>query len=215
MWSWLTEHFVARITGAEVLGAEERTIRSYAWDVSDLMQRSQDLPRLLIEGMSGRFEEAEIQVREHVGKCYDSRLGYHRFAGAIAHTFILASGQTVDVTPLIGSRCTVKVLLPSGEREVVVGDLSVHHYKWRLRDAGQFYEITPEHVMEVSNRSNAAERASEVVYPQTYSGIGRIYRDERSRGCTGAPGFMVGTVDHGGSPRCPIHEGTLPEDLLR
>ena len=50
--------------------------------------------------------------------------------------------------------------------------------------------------------------------PCTYSGIGRIYREDPRAGCTGRPGFAAGTVDHAGAPRCPLHEEGLPEHLL-
>jgi hypothetical protein len=215
MWTWLTEHFIARITGAQVGEAEERTVRSYTWDLSDLMRTSQEMPRLLIGGQAARFEDADLLIREHVGKCYDPRLGYQGFAGPLVNTFTLASGETVDVTPLIGTRCTVTVLLSDGSREIVMGDLSVDHYKWRLRDGEQILEITPEHVMSIANRSAAAERASALVESADYSGIGRIYRGDRTNGCTGTPGYVLGTVDHAGAARCPIHEVSIREDLLR
>jgi hypothetical protein len=215
MWSWLTEHFIARVTGTEVDGLEDRRIRSYAWDLSDLMRTSQGMPRLLINGVSASFEDADALIREHVGKCYDQRLGYQAYAGKYAFTYLLASGVQINVREMIGTRCTVTVLLPDRSREVVVGDLSVHHYKWRLRDGEQILEVTPEHVLSIVNRSAAAQRATEVVDADSYSGIGRIYRAERTTGCTGTPGYVVGTVDHAGVSRCPVHEASVREDLLR
>ena len=215
IWTWLTDHFIARISGAEVDDAGQRRIRSYAWELSDLMRTSQGMPRLLIEGVAATFEDGDALLREHVGKCYDPRLGYQAYAGSLAQTFQLASGDLVDVTPMIGTRCTVTVLLPDRSYEVVVGDLSVHHYSWRLRDGEQILEVTPEHVMSIANRSDAAVRASVVVDEHAYSGIGRIYRSERTPGCTGTPGYVVGTVDHAGMSRCPVHEATLRDDLLR
>lgn len=215
MWTWLTEHFIARITGTEVEGLEDRRIRSYAWDLSDLMRTSQGMPRLLINGLAATFEDADALIREHVGKCYDARLGYQVYAGKHAFTFALAGGGEANVEEMIGTRCTVTVLLPNSSHEIVVGDLSVHHYKWRLRDGEQILEVTPEHVLSIVNRSAAAQRASEVVDTASYSGIGRIYRTERSVGCTGTPGYVVGTVDHAGVARCPVHEASVREELLR
>lgn len=221
MWTWLTEHFVAKITGAEIRDAEyldtagQRTIRSYSWELADLMRTHQGMPRVLIEGMAAGFDDADALIREHVGKCYDSRLGYARFSGSLAKTFTLATGEILDTTPLLGTRCTITVLLPGGGSQQVQGDLSLEHYKWRLRDGDQILEITPEHVSSVVNKSEAASRAAKVVHLETYSGIARIYRDERKVGCTGTPGFMVGTVDHAGATRCPVHEASLPDDLVR
>jgi hypothetical protein len=219
LWTWVAEHFVARITGAEVDNVDDvegrRVIRSYAWDVSDLMRTNQGLPRPLVDGTATSFEEAESTVREHVGKLYDPRLGYRRFAGPLAFTFTLSTGEAVDVSAYIGTRCAVTVLMPDGTERTVTGDLDVAHYKWRLSTTEQTLEIIPEHVVRITNRSEAAERATAITRNDSYSGIGRIYSEETRRGCTGRPGFMVGTVDHAGAARCPIHEAGLPEHLLR
>ena len=220
-WTWMTDHFVARISGSEVddeptseLGGR-RMIRAYSWDVSDLVRLQQGVPRLLIEGTSDSFEDAESHIREHVGKSFDSRLGYMRFAGSLAFTFTLSTGEVVDVSDLVGTTCAVSVLQPDGSERTVFGDLSVHHYKWIIQAPGQTLEIIPEHVVRLTNRTAVAERASAIARPNNYSGIGRIYNEDPRRGCTGRPGFHVKTVDHAGASRCPIHEVGLPESLLR
>ena len=219
LWTWITGHFVARITGTEVENDEDpegrRIIRSYAWDLSDKIRTSQGLPRLLVEGNATSFEEAESLIREHVGKCYDPRLGYRRFAGSLTFTFTLSSGARVDVTEYIGTRCAVTVLMPDRTERTVSGNFDVSNYKWRLTSSEEAFEILPEHVIRITNRSEAAERASAITRNDSYSGIGRIYREEPKPGCTGKPGFMMGTVDHAGSPRCPIHEIGVPDHLLR
>jgi hypothetical protein len=219
LWTWVTQHFVARITGTEVDNVDapggRRIIRSYAWDVSDLIRTNQGLPRLLIEGTAASFDAAETFVREHVGKLYDSRLGYRKFSGSLAFTFILSTGEQLDVAEYIGTKCAVTVLMPDRTERTVSGDLEVVHYKWWLTTPEQVLEITPEHVVRISNRSDAAERATAITRNETYSGIGRLYREEPRGGCTGRAGFIVGTVDHAGSPRCPIHESGVPEHLLR
>ncbi len=218
-WTWGTEHFLCRITGTEVEDEDDphgrRNIRSYSWEVSDLMRMQQGLPRLLVEGSSTSFEEAEARVREHVGKCYDPRLGYRKYSGALAFTFALSSGESIDVSEYIGTRCAVTVLMPDGSQRTVTGDLDVDHYKWRLSTAEQIMEILPDHVVRITNRSEVAERATAVTRNDRYSGIGRMYREDPRPGCTGRAGFMMGTVDHAGAPRCPIHETGVPEHLLR
>lgn len=219
LWTWLTPHFVARISGTEAAGEVQqdgrRIIRSYAWDLSDLVRTQQGLPRPLVEGVRESFEAAERCVREHVGKCYDPRLGYRRFVGTLAYTFTLSTGEVVDVSGYVGTKCAVTVLMPDGTERTVTGDFEVTHYKWRLAAAEQIIEILPEHVVRITNRSEAAERASAIVHGDTYSGIGRIYREEPRAGCTGRAGFLVGTVDHAGAARCPLHEAGVPERLLR
>jgi hypothetical protein len=219
LWTWISEHFVARVSGAEVSAAEDpigrRVVRSYQWDLSDLMRTQQGLPRLLIEGAAPSFEAAEAAIREHVGKCYDPRLGYVRFAGELAYTFTLSTGERIDISTYIGTTCTVTVLMPDGSSRSVTGDLEVEHYKWRLTTPEVLLEIIPEHVVRIANRSEAAERATALTHLVSYSGIGRMYREEPRPGCNGRPGFLVGTVDHAGAPRCPIHEAGVPEHLLR
>jgi hypothetical protein len=216
---WVTEHFVARVSGTEVSDDASpegrRIIRSFAWEVSDLVKTNQGLPRLLVEGNAGSFEDAELLIREHVGKLYDPRLGYRKFAGPLAFTFVISTGEALDVSNYIGTKCSVTVLMSDGTERTVMGDLQVRNYKWRLVSADQVLEITPEHVVRVTNRSEAAERATAITHGDYYSGIGRIYRQEPRPGCTGRPGFTVGTVDHAGSPRCPLHEIGVPEHLLR
>jgi hypothetical protein len=219
LWTWSTKHFVARVTGAEVDNDDDpggrRIIRSYQWDVSDLMRTNQGMPRLLVEGTSTSFDDAEAQVREHVGKLYDPRLGYRRFAGPLALTFTLSTGERADVSEYVGTSCAVTVLMPDRTERTVSGDLEVLHYKWRLTTPEQVLEILPEHVVKITNRSEMAERATQITRVDTYSGIGRLYNEEPRRGCTGRPGFTMGTVDHAGAPRCPIHEAGLPDHLLR
>ena len=218
MWTWVTDHFVARVTGAEVADPQNlgnRVIRSYAWELGDLMRTNQGLARVIIEGVSARFEDAEMSIREHVGKSYDPRLGYQKYCGALHQIFRLTTGAVINVGPMVGTRCTVVVLLPSGRHETVRGDLSLSNYKWRLRDKNQVLEIAPEHVLSITNKSEVAERATELVRDTSYSGIGRIYLDEWTKGCTGSPGFDRGTVDHVGADQCPVHEGSISREALR
>ena len=119
------------------------------------------------------------------------------------------------MTEYIGTRCAVTVLMPDRTERTVTGDFDVSSYKWRLTSTEATLEIIPEHVVRITNRSAAAERATAITRNDSYSGIGRIYREEPRPGCTGKAGFMLGTVDHAGAPRCPIHEVGVPDHLLR
>jgi hypothetical protein len=218
LWTWITEHFVCRISGTEVENEADpgrRFIRSYQWNVSDLMRTHQGLPRLLVDGIATTFEGAEVAIREHVGKLYDPRLGYRKYAGELAFTFTLSTGERIDVSQYIGTKCTVTVLMPDGAQRTVTGDLDIEHYKWRLSSPEVTLDIVPDHVLKLSNRSEVAERATALTHLDSYSGFGRMYREEPRPGCTGRAGFLMGTVDHAGAPRCPIHEAGVPEHLLR
>lgn len=215
-WSWVTEHFVARISGTEVDdgGSGRRHVRTYDWEICDLMRKQQGIPRLLVHGTSPSFENAELLVREHIGKLYDPRLGYRRYSGVLAFTFTLSTGERMNVTPYLGTRCSVTVLLPDRTETTVAGDLDVVNYKWRLTSAERVVDVMPDHVVRISNKTEVAERATAITQNQTYSGIGRIYREDPRPGCTGKAGFTMGTVDHAGAPRCPLHEQGLPDSLF-
>lgn len=217
MWSWLTPHFAARIQGRENADSRNpglRNVVAYHWELLDLMRTHQGVPRQLVEGTIDSFDQAERSVREHVGKCYDTRLGYRVFAGRLAHQFTLATGERVDVTELIGTRCSVTVKLADGSSRTVAGDFTVDHYRWQLDTSDQRLQIVPEHVTRITNRSEIAESASRLVRHDSYSGIGRMYAEEPSPGCSGRPGFTMGTVDHAGPELCPIHESGLRQDAL-
>ena len=225
MWTWVSDHFVARITGAEVtqdaanaasedqaapiaetVGASSRFVRSYGWDVADLIRTHDGLPRMLIEGTTTSFEQAENLIREHVGKLYDPALGYRPYAGALAHTFTLTDGTSLDTTPMIGTECAVTVLNPNGSTRTLTGKLTVSGYRWHLTSVDTITKILPEHVLEITNTTQVAQLARSFARTDTYSGIGRIHTDRPGLGCTGRPGYSSGTVDHAGEPRCPIHE---------
>jgi hypothetical protein len=214
-WAWVTEHLAARIVAQSATAADsQRVIRHYHWELSDRMRLHQGMPRMLIDGDAGSFETAEEQIREHAAKCYDPRLGYRRFAGSLAFTFELSTGQRQDVSTMIGREVTVTVLSSNGSTRTLRGDFDVRGYRWILASSGQSFEVVPEHVVSISDRSIHAHQAAEITRPPSYSGIGRIHREEVRAGCTGRPGFMAGTVDHAGSPRCPLHEVGLPDHLL-
>ena len=215
-WAWVTDHFVARISAVQAGESPDgqRIIRSLHWELSDRMRLNQGMPRLLIEGDASTFDQAESALREHVAKCYDPRLGYRRYAGPLAFNFELSTGERLDVSGFLGREVTVVVLGSDGSHSTVRGDFDVQGYRWRIRGGDSVYEIVPEHVVSITDRSTFAQEALQVVRPESYSGVGRIYREDPRPGCTGLPGFLPQTVDHAGRPRCPLHERDLPEHVL-
>lgn len=215
VWTWISDHFVARVNGQEVqANSGQRTIRSYRWELLDKMRMHQGMPRILIGGEALSFEQAESQIAEHVAKCYDPRLGYRSYSGCLAFTFELSSGERMDVSSLIGSYVNVELLKGSRQIENIQGDLSVHGYAWRLDNNGQISEISPEHVLSVTNRASQAKAAQVSLHGEKYSGVGRIYREDARPGCTGKPGYLAHTVDHAGAPQCQLHEVGLPAHLV-
>jgi len=215
-WAWVTEHLVARISAVQAGTAPDgqRLIRSLHWELLDRMRLQQDMPRLLIEGDASTFDQAEAAIREHVAKCYDARLGYRRYAGPLAFTFEISTGERLDVSGYVGREVTISVLTSDGSRSTVRGDFAVEGYRWKVRGGDAIYDIVPEHVVSITDRSSFAQEAIAVVRPESYSGVGRIYREDPRPGCTGTPGFLPQTVDHAGKARCPLHERDLPDHLL-
>lgn len=215
-WAWVTEHLVARVSAVQAGTAPDgqRIIRYFHWELSDRMRMNQGMPRLLIEGDAASFEEAEAAVREHVAKCYDPRMGYRRFAGSLAFIFEISTGERIDVSPYIGREVTVIVAHADGGRTTLRGDFDVAGYRWRIRGTDALHDVVPEHVVSVSDRSTFAQEAVDLVRPSSYSGVGRIYREDPRPGCTGVAGFLPQSVDHAGRPRCPLHERDLPDHLL-
>jgi hypothetical protein len=170
------------------------------------MRTHQQMPRVLVDGTSQSFLEAELRLREHIAKCYDFRLGYAAFTGNLAYVFTLATGEAIDVRALVGKRCSVSVLMADRSERTVAGDFQLARYRWRIATSDGILEIVPEHVTRIANGSDAAQQAVQIVHHDSYTGIGRMYREEPRPGCSGRPGFTVGVVDHAGAIPCPIHE---------
>ena len=99
-----------------------------------------------------------------------------------------SSGDSVDQ-----SRPSSSERVPASNSAInsVIGDLDVNHYKLRLTSREQILDIVPEHVTRITNRSEAAERATAITHSDLYSGIGRIYREDPRPGCTGAVACAV------------------------
>ena len=165
-WTWLSEHAVCIVdtelvdaTGAapgsalvDGPGARQAS-RSHTWSVADRIRTNQGVPRVLVEGQAATFDQAEDAIREHIGKLYDPSLGYGAFAGRLAGTFTLASGERVDLTDFIGRQCAVTVRVGEHATRGLVGELTIHHYRVRLRSAGGVTEITPEHIVSIHSRA--------------------------------------------------------------
>lgn len=195
MWLWETEHFEAKV-------AAEGTL--FVWEVGDLIVSNQGLPRFLAEGRTGDFASAERECRELIGKSYSPRLGYARYAGHLATTFTLASGERRDLAPFHGQRAVVTVQLPTGDTQGFVGQVQISHYELILTpDAGTTVRIQPPHIVQIVGETGGTGRSAG---QSAYTGSGRIYRGQVTRGCTGNPGFMANTIDHTGPAACPVHE---------
>jgi hypothetical protein len=193
MWQWTTPHFQVTVTAEQ---------QRFYWELGDLIMPNQGLPRFLAEGWTNGFDAAEREVREAVGKSYPPLLGYGAYAGALATTFTIATGERINLGEFNGQQVLVTVRLANGLDQTIVGYASVVHYELHIDPpTGGAMKIQPSHIVREGGGSGAKSNNS-------YLGIGRMYRGTVTRSCTGKPGYMPNTIDHTGSP-CPAHEETL------
>lgn len=195
-WVWTTSHFHATVVAEPA---------AFAWELGDLVTSTDGYPRLVAEGRTRRFAEAEQEIREAVGKSYPPTLGYRDYAGPLATTFRLATGRRVDLGEFEGQRVLVTVGEPGRAPSRYIGVARIVHHHVELRpDNGRTLRIQPSHILDIVRETGGGSRS---VDERGYTGAGRIYRDTHRPGCTGHPGFLPGTVDHHAGV-CPIHELT-------
>lgn len=191
-WLWETPHFVATITNEGP---------TFAWDIGDLIVPWQGEPRILAEGYAGDFTTAEREVRETVGKSYPPALGYRRYAGSLATTFTIATGERVDLGEFNGTVAVVTVRDRTGHDHTLVGHVRVVHYELLMETTdGRHLRILPAHIIRITSETGGGPSSS-----TTHTGVGRLYHGHITPGCTGHPGYLPGTVDHSGET-CPVHE---------
>jgi len=200
VWNWETKHFYANVTSDE--GGP------FLWEVHDGSGRA---PRLLASGETPTFTHAENAVREVVGKSYRPALGYLEYAGSLAMTFALSSGQRIDLSPFLGHLCSVTVLLEDRTTRLVAGHFSIYHYDVLLEQAnGTVLKIHPASIVSITREVDESEVHHSDEIDARWLGVGRIYRGQPTEGCTGLAGFLSDTVDHSG-PLCPVHE--VPSEI--
>lgn len=192
-WTWTTPHFEAKVRSD---GSR------YVWTVSDT---SQDRPIPLGSGPETSFTAAEDEVRELVGKSYPTRLGYRAYAGALATTFRIYTGEVIDFGPLESSKVIMTVKTKEGGERILTGALRVVHHELHLVGDAGTYRVSPSFIVKVKKEFGGS--ASVVHKAKKIGKSGRLYQGEVSPGCTGVLGYDPGTVDHPPrAPHCPIHE---------
>lgn len=194
MWVWRTDHFDARVMA---------DVNSFSWEILDLIRAVDGEGKFLAEGRAGDFAEAERAIRETIGKSYPTKYGYSGYAGALATTFTIATGESMDFAAFNGIRSIVTVKMPNGQEQSFVGETRVVHYELHLTAlTGQTVKIQPAHILRVVPEGGGRARATAA---STYTGMGRMYRGTVVPGCSGKPGFMPDTIDHTGE-KCSVHE---------
>ena len=193
VWIWETPHFIVTVNG---------DTRSFYYTIGDKTSPAADgHPRMLTDGQASTFEQAERGIRGTIGKSYPPNIGYAYYAGSLATTFTIATGQNIDLGVYAGQTITVTTLNPDGTRTDYTGTASIQHYDLILTMGTSAIRISPSYI--------AAIKPMGKIVPTTAQGkVNRTMKGRVVPGCTGTPGFMGGTVDHTGRI-CPIHEENI------
>jgi len=193
VWQWDNPTFLVTVNG---------DMKSFYWTIADKSANPGSLPHPFADGTAGSFEQAERSIREVVGKAYPPSAGFRHFAGTLATTFTIGTGETVDLGVYEGRRVKVVVASREGEDETYRGCARVEHYELVLTSGDEALHIAPTFIMAIE----AEGFGGPSLRPTNTAGAGsRTCQGQREPGCTGVPGFLAGTIDHHGA-LCPIHE---------
>lgn len=188
VWTWETTHFIVTVNGGE---------RSCYYVISSKSMDGEP-PKPFSDGQAATFEQAELMIREAIGKGYSPNLGYQHFAGSLATTFIISTGVKIDLGAYSGHEIEVKVFNKSGDNEVYTGIASIQHYDLVITKNSQAVRIPPSYIQSISF-------PNKIVPVELPSRLNRIISGYIEKDCNGKPGFIEGTVEHYGL-LCPIHE---------
>lgn len=189
-WIWDTPHFVVVVNGDS---------RSFYYQISDKSANPSGPPQFLADGQAATFEQAERLIRGTIGKAYKPSFGYQHFAGPLATTFPLGTGQQADLGGFIGQNVEVVTLNQDGTEQTYKGIAGVSHYDFVLQMDTVSVRISPTYILSikvVGSRGGPLAKA-----PSTT----RTFNGRVVPGCTGKPGFLPNTVEHVGAI-CPVHE---------
>ena len=188
VWIWETRNFIVTVNGSE---------QSCYYVITNKSQKEQNM-RPFADGRAGTFQEAEELIRETIGKAYNPNLGYQGYAGYLATTFRISTGQKLDLGQYINKDVEVKVVNSLGKTDSYFGVASVKNYEFMVTKDNKVTKIPPAYIREVI--------IPEKIVQKTLPSISyRIFSGHVTQDCNGIIGKMEGTVEHY-SGRCPIHE---------
>jgi len=195
-WTWSTPHFEGKILS---MGSKD----SFTWKVVD---KTGSPSTVVGAGEMNNFAGAEEEILELIGKSYPLNLGYQVFAGDLATTFMLYNNKKVDLAAYLGSNVIVEVFDKRNPAQnlTIVGLFALSHYKVHIKtDRNNVSIIPPEFIIDIRREFDPTQMEEKI----EEAGSRRVFKQEWVKGCTGHPGFMVGTVIHNPSDEfCPIHD---------
>lgn len=191
VWLWETEAFIVKVLG---------DVHSCYYTVTDKLADPAK-PELIADGQTASFHQAEMRVRELIGKAYNPNLGFRKYAGNLATTFTISTGNRIDFGPYEGQMVTVEVFTGNSSTRALTGELRIENFLVSLIKGETHVNIRPTHVKTITLLNNA--RQEKLTRYERISG--RTYRANWEEGCTGEDGFLMNTVEHRYAV-CPIHE---------
>lgn len=193
IWHWRTPHFDVMVNGSN---------RSCYYVISSINADGALEP--FADGSTAHFAEAELLIRETVGKAYSKALGYQHYADYLATTFTISTNEKIDFAPYIGKLLNLNIYIrdeASGEvtEETLKGKITVEYYDIIFEGEGKVLRISPTFIKAISLARIAEPPKNNANY------LDRIVNGTVVPGCTGRLGAFLGIVEHYG-PLCPIHE---------
>lgn len=193
VWIWESDSFLVTVNG---------DMKSFYWTLADKNEEPDKPPKPFADGQAKTFEQAEQSIRETIGKAYPPSLGYQVYAGYLANTFTISTGEKKDFTEYLGRTVAVVVASREGPDVTYRGKAHVEHYDFVLVNGKEAIHISPSYIISITIEGKAAPATVKKVVTLT---SGRITQGRATAGCTGKTGFLPGTVEHYGAP-CPVHE---------
>lgn len=188
VWRWLTPHFDAQIRSDGI---------HCSCSITD---RTQGRPTIILNDFGKDFKESEKKVLEFIAKSYPVALGYRRYAGELATTFVLNDGTEQNLGHFEGKQVIVQYLTEQNDIKESKGFLQITHHTVEIT-TGEHSSITiaPSLIKSIRAISGRAGEDQKGLH-------GRLVLGKPGRGCTGRAGFISGSVVHDdNAPWCPIH----------
>lgn len=200
-WNWKTPEFEVKVFAEGRTGA--RT--SFGWKITDL-SRGREIP--FDSSVATTFQEAVDTILEIIGKSYPRKLGYLAYAGELATTFQIGTGQKIDFASFSGENVIVKIVADDGAETILVGVLQVENYLIKIRsDDNVVTSFPPARIKDVQKQFGGVSLTNREPPKAVGTKLKRVFQTEYTRGCTGRPGFLPRTVMHGPADEyCSIHK---------
>lgn len=143
-WIWETQHFVAKIIG------EGHDTITFSWQI---IEKSEKGDFIFETSQSRNFREAELEIVETIAKSWDRKLGYVEYAGDLAYTYTIASGEKINFEKFIGNHVNIKYSSSYDEAESN-GILGLKNYNILIKqENGKVIVVPPGAIRNITIKS--------------------------------------------------------------